>query len=318
MVNLHDIRYLRIGTGHLEDAIEYCTRIVGLQLVAREGGAAYFRSDKAPVRGDTRDHTLVYCAGDPREHSIGFDLKDHESLDAAAADLERAGYPVRAGTRAECEQRRVRDFIATEDPSGNRIEIVVRPHHSGVRYFPARDAGITHFSHIGLRTRDAPKDEAFWTRICNARVSDWIGEAPLLRIGTVHHSLALFPSTFPGVQHINHQVEDIDDIMRSYYFLREQGVRIVFGPGRHATSSAVFLYFEGPDGMVYEYSTGVKHIAPEAEAAYRPRQFPFTPESFCIWGSKPDIPEFRAHAAADGSRQDRAGANEVALESALR
>jgi 2,3-dihydroxy-p-cumate/2,3-dihydroxybenzoate 3,4-dioxygenase len=26
---------------------------------------------------------------------------------------------------------------------------------------------------------------------------------------------------------------------------------------------------------------------------YRPRQFPFTPESFCVWGSKPDIPEFQ-------------------------
>jgi len=81
--------------------------------------------------------------------------------------------------------------------------------------------------------------------------------------------------------------------MRSYYFLREKGVRIVFGPGRHPSSSACFLYFEGPDKMVYEYSVGVKHILPEEESSYRPRQFPFAPESFCMWGSRPDIPEFR-------------------------
>ena len=31
----------------------------------------------------------------------------------------------------------------------------------------------------------------------------------------------------------------------------ENGIRIVFGPGRHPTSGARFLYFEGPDGMVY-------------------------------------------------------------------
>jgi 2,3-dihydroxy-p-cumate/2,3-dihydroxybenzoate 3,4-dioxygenase len=115
-----------------------------------------------------------------------------------------------------------------------------------------------------------------------------------MRINTVHHTLALFPSTFAGVQHVNHQVEDIDDIMRSYYFLKEKGVRIVFGPGRHATSGAVFLYFEGPDGMVYEYSTGVRHISAAEEATHRPRQFPFSPESFCMWGSRPDIPEFRS------------------------
>jgi 2,3-dihydroxy-p-cumate/2,3-dihydroxybenzoate 3,4-dioxygenase len=70
-------------------------------------------------------------------------------------------------------------------------------------------------------------------------------------------------------------------------------VKIVFGPGRHPTSGAVFLYFEGPDGMVFEYSTGVRTIAPEDEASYRPRQFPAVPSSFCMWGSKPDIPEFR-------------------------
>ena len=293
MIELHDIRYLRIGTANLDAAVDYCTGIVGLQLVRREGRAAYFRSDRTAVRGDTRDHTLVYFEGDPGDHSIAFDLEDHEGLARVASELERAGHPVRQGTREECELRCVRDFIATRDPTGNKIEIVVRPQHSGVRYFPSRDAGITHFSHIGLRTSNAAKDEAFWTRIFNARVSDWIGDAPLLRISTVHHSLALFPSTYPGVQHINHQVEDIDDIMRSWYFLREKGVKVVFGPGRHATSSAVFLYFEGPDKMVYEYSVGVKHIKPEEEASYRPRQFPFTPESFCIWGSRPDIPEFQ-------------------------
>src|SRR5216683_535014 len=185
MVDLHDIRYLRIGTPNLEAAIEFATRIVGLQLAGREGKAAYFRSDKA------------------------------------GAEIEKAGHAVRHGTKEECELRRVQRFLAFKDPTGNKIEVVVRPFHSGERYFPARDAGITHFSHIGLRTSDAPRDEAFWTRLLNARVSDWIGDAPLLRVNTIHHTLALFPSSHPGVQHINHQVEDFDDVMRSYYFLRE-------------------------------------------------------------------------------------------------
>jgi len=293
MIRLHDIRYLRIGTRNLDAAIAFATKIVGLQLVGREGKSAYFRSDRVTVRGDTRDHTLVYFEGDPGDHTSAFDILDHGDFDRVGAALENAGHAVHYGTPEECELRRVQQFIAFKDPSGNKHEIVARPHHSGPRGFPSRDAGITHFSHIGLRTTDAPRDEAFWTRLLNARVSDWIGDAPLLRIGTIHHTLALFPSARPGVQHINHQVEDIDDVMRSYYFLREQGVKIVFGPGRHATSSAVFLYFEGPDKMVYEYSVGVKHITPEQEATYRPRQFPFTPESFCMWGSRPDIPEFR-------------------------
>jgi 2,3-dihydroxy-p-cumate/2,3-dihydroxybenzoate 3,4-dioxygenase len=206
-------------------------------------------------------------------------------------EIEAQGLPVRHGTHEECEHRRVDAFVHFKDPSGNGIDLVAGPVSSARTFAASREAGITGFSHIGLRTSDAPRDEAFWTRICNARVSDRIGTAPLLRIDAVHHKIALFPSTYAGVQHINHQVASIDDVMRAWYFLREKGVRIVFGPGRHPTSSAVFLYFEGPEGMVYEYSTGVKMI--EDEASHRPRQFPFEPSSFCMWGSRPDIPEFR-------------------------
>lgn len=53
--------------------------------------------------------------------------------------------------------------------------------------------GITGFSHVGLYITNATRDEAFWTQVCNARVSDRIGDAPLMRLGTIHHSLALFP-----------------------------------------------------------------------------------------------------------------------------
>src|SRR4051794_28587864 len=115
MINLHDIRYLRIGTPDLESAIEYATKIVGLQLVAREGKSAYFRSDKAGARGDTRDHTLVYFEGRTGDHAVGFDLRDAGDLDAVAAELEKAHRLVHYGTREECEQRRARAFVASAD-----------------------------------------------------------------------------------------------------------------------------------------------------------------------------------------------------------
>jgi len=80
------------------------------------------------------------------------------------------------------------------------------------------------------------------------------------------------------------QVESNDDVLRSYYHLSGQRVPIVFGPGRHPTSGARFLYFKGPDGMVFEYSVGVDEI--EDEVTHRPRQFGFEPSSLCMWGSR--------------------------------
>lgn len=294
MIDLHDIRYVRLGTRDLAAANRYAQEILGLELVRTEAGARYYRSD-------ARDHTLVYFEGDPADHTVGFELRTDTALDRAASVLSDAGVDVRAGSAEQCEQRRVQAFVTFRDPSGNRIDLVVRPHHSGRRYFPSRDAGITGFSHVGLCTTDAARDERFWTEVLGARVSDRIGDAPLLRIDEVHHKVALFPAARHGVQHINHQVQGIDDVMRAWYHLKGRGVRIVFGPGRHPTSGAVFLYFEGPDGMVYEYSTGVRHIAAADEPRHQPRQFPRTEASFCLWGAVPDIAEFRAPAPREAA-----------------
>lgn len=278
---------MRLGSRDVAQAAEYAQKVLGLEFVRREGDSIY-------LRGDGRDHTLVYFAGDPADHATGWEVVDAAALDAAGAELESRQIRIERGTRLECEKRYVDDFLAFRDPSGNRHEIAIGGKEGEKPFAPSRASGVWSFSHIGLRTTDAARDEKFWTEVLGARVSDRIGAAPLLRIDEVHHRLALFPSQHPGVQHVNHQVRGVDDVMRSYYFLRERSVKIVFGPGRHPTSGAVFLYFEGPDGMVYEYSTGVRLIQPEEETAYQPRQFPFAPESFCMWGSRPDIAEFRS------------------------
>ncbi|MFY0635898.1 MAG: VOC family protein [Vannielia sp.] len=284
MISLRDVSYVRMGTRDLEGAEFFARDYLGLEVAERRRGAAYFKSD-------ARAHTLCYFDGDPTDHAVGFEVASEGELEEAAAALEALGHGVHLGTPEEAGLRQVRAFIGFDDPTGNRIELAVRPEMSGQRYHGTRDAGITGFSHVGLCSTDLARDEAFWTKVCNARVSDRIGDAPLLRIDEVHHTIALFPAQRKGIQHINHQVESADDIQRSFNFLVERDVRMVFGPGRHPTSTAKFLYFEGPDGMVFEYSSGVAEIADEL--LWRERQFPAEPKGFCKWGAKPDIAEFR-------------------------
>ena len=284
MIDLDQLTYVVLGSADLDASVRFAREIVGLELVVRE-------PDRAYLRGDDRNFNICYVTGDPRRHVIGFEVANAAALDSAAAGLDDAGFMPRRGTDAECDIRRVAGLIAFSDPTGNGIELVVDPAPGLTPYVPTREAGITEFSHIGLRTTDAPRDETFWTETLSARVSDWIGEVPLMRIDRVHHTVALFPSDRPGVQHVNFQVDSIDRVMQNYYFLKSCDVAIVFGPGRHPTSSATFVYFQGPDGVVYEYSTGVRLI--DDEDSYQPRRFPFEPASFCMWGSRPDIPEFQ-------------------------
>lgn len=277
MIELKDLSYVRLGASSLDDAENFATRCLGLQIGEQSEKALYLRSDD-------RAHTLCYFEGDPADQTVGFEVEDESKLNAAAATLEKLGHSVHGGTPTECSQRKVKAFIGFKDPTGNQIELVVRPERSGKRYFATRDAGITGFSHVGLFTTDPARDERFWTQVCNARVSDRIGDIALMRVNAIHHTVALAPGRGAGIHHVNHQVQSNDDVLRSYYHLSGQRVPIVFGPGRHPTSGARFLYFRGPDQMVFEYSVGVDEI--EDEETHRPRQFGFEPSSLCMWGAK--------------------------------
>jgi 2,3-dihydroxy-p-cumate/2,3-dihydroxybenzoate 3,4-dioxygenase len=285
MIELKEITYVRLGTPDLAIAEEFSTGCLGLQVSERARKRLYLRSDD-------RAHTLCYVEGDPDDQTVGFEVDGDDKLQQAAATLEALEHPVHAGTPEECAERKVKAFIGFHDPTGNHIELVVRPERCGRRYFPTRDAGITGFSHVGLSTTDPVRDEKFWTQVCNARVSDRIGDIALMRVNAIHHTVALAPGRKAGIHHVNHQVASNDDVLRSYYVLSEQRVPIVFGPGRHPTSGARFLYFRGPDGMVFEYSVGVDEIADEA--THRPRSFGFEPSSLCMWGSRSQRAVFSA------------------------
>jgi 2,3-dihydroxy-p-cumate/2,3-dihydroxybenzoate 3,4-dioxygenase len=140
MILLRDLRYVRLGTRDLDASAAFARDILGLEPAGCDTNARYFRSD-------SRDHTLVYLKGDPKDHATAFELESKEALDAAAEVLEGMKRDVKWGTKDGCAQRRVESYISFKDPSGNPIELVVRPHHSGKEYFPQRAAGITGFSH---------------------------------------------------------------------------------------------------------------------------------------------------------------------------
>ena len=283
MINLHNICYLRLGVKDLDTMVDWGTRVFGLELRERVDNRAY-------LRGDSSVYNICYIEDDIPDVAA-FEMKTLADMEQAARVLAKEGIDTRWGSDAECEERCVNAMLAFTDTGGNHIELVHAPHVTGHRYFPGRDAGITEFGHFGLHTaRPGERELKFWTEVMGARVSDSIGDAALLRIDEVHHKIALFPSDQSGIQHVNFQVASIDDVMRSWYWFQEIDVPIVFGPGRHPTSTAMFLYFQGPDNRVYEYSSGVKLI--KDEEAHVPRQFENKPSSFCMWGAKPNIAEF--------------------------
>ncbi|MCG5215780.1 VOC family protein [Streptosporangium sp. KLBMP 9127] len=276
VIDLLDIAYVRSGAGDLPAAVRFAVDIVGMEPAGEEEGVAY-------LRADDRHHCLAFVEGCSGVLSSAFVLADEHALERAENELELSGVKVARGTPEQARSRRVRDFIAFDDPFGNRIDLVIdqvkvrRPMRHG------RPSGITEFGHLCLDAADVREAHRFWSTMFNARASDWIGDwACLMRIDPVHHKLAFFKGSSPGLCHINFQVDSIDDVMRNWHFLQEQGVEIEMGPGRHPQSTAIFLYFKGPEGLTYEYSYGVRLITDEA--AWQPRYWdPAEPDAIDMW-----------------------------------
>ncbi len=277
MITLTDIAYVRSGVADLNTATRFATDMVGLELVSpTDIGVSHLRADH-------RHHCLALVEGPSGVISSGFSVADSDALAAAETELERSGITVRRGAAAEARSRRVREFIAFDDPFGNRLELVSQQESVARPVSFTRSAGISEFGHLCLDAPDVHEAYRFWSTRFNARVSDWIGDgACLLRIDPVHHKLAVFRGDKPGLCHVNFQVASIDDVFRSWHFLIEHGVEIEMGPGRHPQSTAIFLYFLGPEGFTYEYSFGVRRI--EDDAAWVPRTFdPEEPGSIDMW-----------------------------------
>ena len=77
------------------------------------------------LRADERHHRLTVHPGDNDDVSyIGWEVPNHEALEAAAANLERYGIKVVAGTANELADRRVLALVHFTCPhSGVRMEL---------------------------------------------------------------------------------------------------------------------------------------------------------------------------------------------------
>jgi 2,3-dihydroxy-p-cumate/2,3-dihydroxybenzoate 3,4-dioxygenase len=280
-LSLDNLRYIRIGTADLAAATRFAGETLGLQANGVSDKIAYFRSD-------SRDYSLCFFEGKPEDTSVAFEIHLAGDLDNAFDELTAAGFSPRRGTDEEAEERRVKSFIAFRSKSGTAIEIVHRPLSSGWRFHATRDAGITGLQHVGFRSDRIAEDQAMWTDVLGARVSDWVGDVAFLRIDDLHHRVALYPSSPGGLFEVSFAVEELDQIMQNFYYMRGRQVRILRGPGRDPSSGQIFLSVAGPDGILFTLSAEMETVDEDRLA----RQYPFQPASFCGWGTVSELPEF--------------------------
>lgn len=288
MIAIEKLRYVRLGVQNVRSSADFATRMMGLQPIELEDEAAKFRSD-------FRDHSLELFRNETSSEALAVEVRTLDDLREAVKKLEAAGYEITPGTEAECEDRRVKAMARFQLRNGLFIEVVWRALDSGWRYHGTRDAGITEFFGVALCSTDIEADTELWTEIFNGKISDYVGDGVYINFDEEHHRISIHPSDRDAILEMKFKVEALDNLMQNKYFLQKAQVAIVAGPGRNPASGQAFLTTRGPEAMLYGFVCDGDKFDRDADRL--PRQFAFTPDSFCAWGSTSEIPEYASEVA---------------------
>ena len=243
-----------------------------------------------------RHRLAARTAREPVLNYISFDVGGPDALAEWEKKLAAKEIAWRAGSRAECRERQVADFIELRDPDGHPLalshgfEIATEP----VRY--TRELNVTGLGHVLLTVKDTQRSHDFYTGVLGLRLSDWVNiddhiRLCFLRCNARHHSIAFapcMPGKSPRLQHVMLEVESLDDVMRSYHFLRLRKAPIGMGPGRHPNCQTVHVYVQTPGGFAVEFGWGHRRLD---DAAHQPIVYPSgTPVD--VWGGDVQSSEF--------------------------
>jgi len=151
-------------------------------------------------------------------------------------------------------------------------------------------------SHVVLHSPQPAQAVKFFTEVLGFRVSDWLGDFMcFLRCNTAHHRLAILPGP-PCLNHVAYDMHGIDGMMRGVGRLRQAGVDIRWGPGRHTAGDNTFSYFVTPGGFDVEYTAELENVDFDTHVS---KVHAPAPRVMDQWGAGVGGPQAMPHPAAD-------------------
>ncbi|EFQ82374.1 putative 2,3-dihydroxybiphenyl 1,2-dioxygenase [Aeromicrobium marinum DSM 15272] len=267
MIDIRSMGYARVGSTDLEAWRHFAVKVLGL---AEGRGPTpanlYFRIDEVSAR------LVVVPAEEDRLDCVGWELADHDALQAAREHLIKAGVDFTEGTAEELADRRVQEMLRFTDPSGNVFELfhgITYESRPVVTPYAARFVtGEQGMGHVVVPVDDDVEALRFYRDVLGFRLRDsmsmpgeFVGKEPgskvwlrFLGVNPRHHSLAFLPMPNPSrCVHLMLEVEKLDDVGRALERVRKHGAPLSATLGRHMNDEMVSFYVRSPGGFDIEF-----------------------------------------------------------------
>lgn len=239
---------------------------------------------------ETLDRDLWLCQGPQRRlligrgpsNTLGFGAYRCETKDDLSALQARL---LRQEVRLEPSLSSLfsTDAFSFSDPDGNRFVFGFdsqRSDHSGSA-LPGR------LQHLVLASEDAESLVHFYNQVVGLAISDSMLDGTEVAACWMradedreHHSFAVFRTAKKGIDHHSYEVGDWMLIRDWADYLASQGVKLVWGPGRHGPGNNLFIFVLDPDGNRIELSAELELVDPDRPAGIWPKE----PDTLNRWG----------------------------------
>lgn len=261
--------HVALETPDLAESSWFFGEVLGLRETERVGDTIYFSGQR-----DWAHHTLSVSEGMTGQvDHIGWQTQRESDVEAFAAELEGETEITRVPAGDEPAQG---EAIRFSVPSGHTFELYgtmekTSPGEKKSR-LKNRNHSLTSANRIAPRRIDHatvgdsdPTEYASWIKDnlgfrAIERIEDTDGSVlgEWLSVTAQNHDTAAVRKEVPsGLHHVAYYLESLQDLYDAADIVRENGIDIDGGPGRHGVSQANYLYVKDPaSGHRVELYTG--------------------------------------------------------------
>jgi catechol 2,3-dioxygenase-like lactoylglutathione lyase family enzyme len=236
----------------------------------------------------TGHHVVDLLPGPAGLDHIGFEVRDADGLAGLEKRLRDAGHSVGEldPSHLDGSVGPARGLVCT-DPDGNTVHF-----HTPVRRGGEHSADTgrrpIRYQHVTLSTADLPAMVEFYVGVAGFRISDQLadGRFAWLRSDRDHHTLAVVETgRSGGLDHYSYDLAEWEDFKAWCDRLTDDGVDVVWGPGRHGPGNNLFVFFDDPAGNHVELSAEMEKFHDD-RVTYVPRRWEPVPNSVNLWGGQ--------------------------------
>jgi len=262
IANVIKLGFICLDAVNFEAMKVHYGRVLGLPLHAEGADQAIFSCGNDKVAIVLQKGERAGCT------SVGLVVGANEDLEQIAAAAREAGFNASVqsnlfGVIPAC--------VAISDPDGLTLYLYndnasQRSVTSAVGINPVK------LGHVAFYVKDARESEKFYGEQLGFRWSDWLGEAFIfMRCNVDHHAMNFMSHANRGMYHMAFEVKDFPHLGRACDIMAEEGVNILWGPGRHGPGHNIFTYHRDPDNNIIEVFTELDKMSNEALGYFDPR-----------------------------------------------